>query len=389
MEDVPPTCMRYLIPDRFQAIVRHARRTNPFYARWIPEGGPVPVLTRRVLQDHNDEILNGLKATACTSGSTGMPVRVHMPRERVLDGLRDIAGFIRHMGRPLPRTDIMRARSAHPPPEFLAIFTPIPEQLEVLRRNFRERGATAIITYPSNAGLLAQEILATGSDFGFIRRVGMISETVDPGVVETVKRAFPNARIWSSYSCMEVGLISFQCPYEPEFHHVVTRKLALEILDESGKACGLGQPGRVVLTDYLNRKMPIIRYEIGDLAEFASCPCGRLPAPALRNIVGKIRGCLVHRDGRRVPFMALSVSLRNLPGMRQFQVIQEELERFTVKVVADGPIDDGVRAEFEREFGYLPRIGIERVDAIPREPSGKFYASICRIGTAERADVPA
>jgi len=371
--------MSLLDPARFEQIVRHARHTNPFYARWIPERGSVPILTRQVLQEHNEEILNGRRPSGQTSGSTGVPVWIHMSRERVRIGLREMGVYIREMGGPLPRTDIMIPRSAASTESCISIFTPVPEQVEILQRRFRERGACALITYPSNALPLAQEIIDRGHDFSLLRRLGLISETVDAALLGQLRRAFPNARIWSSYSAVEVGLIAFQCPYEPGFHHAMTGKLGIEILDPDDQPCRPGQLGRVILTDYFNRRMPVIRYDIGDMAASGSCPCGRIPAPALREIVGKVRGCLLHGDGRRIPFAGLSVAFRELPGIRQFQVIQEELERFRVKVAAAGPLDAEIAALLRSEFGAGVQVEIESVDAIPSGPSGKSHLAISRV----------
>jgi phenylacetate-CoA ligase len=371
--------MRYLDPESFQKIVRHARQTHPFYARWIPPGGPVPILTRQVLQENNDEILNGHRETARTSGSTGTPVRVHMSADRAALDTKAVAFFIRHMGGPLPRTEFIHPRGPYDPETLVPVLTPVEEQLNILRQAHAERQATALITYPSNAVLLAQAILDRGLDFSFIQRVGMLSEAIDPGQTALIQRAFPKARQWSSYSSMELGLIAFQCPYHPEYHHAATRKLGIEILDDAGRDCEPGQLGRLVITDYFNTEMPLIRYEIGDLAAFATCPCGKIGLPALQQILGKVRGCLLHRDGRRIPFIDLSVALRDLPGMRQYQVIQEEVERFTVKVAASTDLGGEIRSVFTGEFGYTPQIDIETVESIPRDPNGKFYASICRV----------
>ncbi len=370
--------MRYLHAERFQHIIRHARRTNPFYRRWIPEDGPVPLLTRQVLQEHNEEILNRHPVTARTSGSTGVPVKIHSSPARNARNTPAVDLLVRHLGGPLPRTEVIYPRGPNDPKTLVHILTPIPEQVEILRRNHRARRATAIVTYPSNAVLLAQAILEGGQDFSFMRRIGLISESVDPGQIALLNRAFPNAQIWSNYSSMEFGLISFQCPYRPGFHHAATEKLGIEILDERGRDCEPGQIGRLVITDYYNFEMPLIRYEIGDLAAFATCPCGKISLPGLQDILGKVRGCLLHRDGRRIPFINLSVALRDLPGMRQYQVIQEETERFTVKVAAAATLDAEIRDVFVQEFGYAPQIAIETVDSIPRDPNGKFYATICR-----------
>lgn len=369
--------MKILDRQKFENIVRHARQTNPFYRDFIPADGPVPLLSRATLQANNDSILNGHSAVARTSGSTGMPIRVATTPERLRMEHEDTQLFLRWMGGPLPRTQIILPRGESS--AVVPIQTPIPEQIAILRANFKSRQATALVTYPSNAALLSLSILSEGMDFSFIQRLGLMSETVDPGQTALFRRAFPNAIQWSSYSAIEVGAITFQCPHVSHYHHVMDHKLAVEILDEDGGECEPGQVGSVVLTDYLNTAMPFIRYEIGDLAAFGLCPCGRIPQPALHSILGKARNCLRSRDGNLVPFFDISIALRDLPGIRQYQVIQEELDLFTVKVVSVRPLADEITRIFERQFGYRPRLDVIPVESIPREPSGKFHVSICKV----------
>lgn len=371
--------MKYLNPSLYDRIVGHARRTHPFYGKWLPEGEPAPLLTRRVVQEHNAELLNGRPVTWRTSGSTGVAVSVHMTPERIARNAPAMNLFMRHLGGPLVRTQIVYPQATDNPVPIVPIFTPVAEQAAVLLHNFHTYGATAVITYPSNAELLARHVLEHGLDMGFIRRLGMISESIDPAQRAIIQKAFPAAKLWSTYSSMEFGLIAFECPYVPGFHHASTDKLGFEILDEHDRECGPGQIGRLVLTDYYNEEMPLIRYEIGDLAAFGECPCGRIRLPALQHILGKVHGSLKHRDGRRIPFLTLPVALRELPGMRQFQVIQQDLEHFTVKVSSARDLGPEIRAAFAAEFGYEPRIDIEPVEHIPRDPNGKFYATICRI----------
>jgi phenylacetate-CoA ligase len=208
----------------------------------------------------------------------------------------------------------------------------------------------------------------------------MYGEAVEPGQVDLVRQAFPKAQVWTTYSSMEFALIAFMCPYEPEFHHLSAHRLGIEILGEDGSPVGIGERGRVVVTDYFNRRSPFIRYEIGDLAVPGKCPCGRIRMPALQRVDGKIRGALLHRDGRRVVFTDLSVALRDTAGMRQYQVIQDGLEDFTVNLVANRNLDVEVRAAIHNHFGYHPEhVTMHYVDEIPREHNGKFHASICRI----------
>lgn len=374
-----PLPHRLFDAERFRRIVRQARATHPFYRRWIPDENNVPLLTRRDLQTHNEEILNGLPANTRTSGSTGTPVRLHHTPERRRLNQPAIDLFLRHLGGPLPHLTIVDPHVPGRAADVVPVLTPIPDQLALIREHHVRAGVVSLITYPSNALLLADAIREGGLDFAFVRRLGLISESVDDGQLAILRRAFPEARIWSNYSAMEVGLISFACPYEPGFHHAAAGKLGIEILDDAGRPCPLGQVGRVVITDYFNRATPLIRYEIGDLAAPAECPCGRISLPALRNILGKVRGCLLHRDGRRFPFIDLSRTIRDLPGVRQYQVVQDAVDAFTVRLVADRPPTALIEAAFARAFGYPCRITIESLSDIPRDPNGKFHFAICRV----------
>ncbi len=92
---------------------------------------------------------------------------------------------------------------------------------------------------------------------------------------------------------------------------------------------------------------------------------------------------LVKRNGARLFFTDLSVALRDLPGIVQYQVIQDEIEKFVAKVVLQegAPIPGvGIRQVMEQHLGYLPEsLDIEKVEEIPRGKNGKFYASICNL----------
>ncbi len=363
----------------FSRIVEYARANNPFYSEWLRTPGVIPILDRRTLLANNDRILNGHPVTATTSGSTGVPVRISMAPERAAKGKEHTALFVQWLGGPMRRSAIVHVSGGDEPGK-LSVQAPIDEQIAFLIRRYKEGEAVAFTTYPTNAMLLGQAILDGGHDLSFIRRLGLISESFEPWQRTFLREAFPNAHIWTTYSSMEVGMISGQCPYESEFQHIMTDTLGIEVLNDNDQPCPDGQVGRIILTDYLNLRSPLIRYEIGDLAIKARCPCRRIDLPAFSKVHGKIRGTLRHRSGQRVFFSALSVALRDLPGMKQYQVIQEELERFTVRLVCDRDLQEPIAAAFEAHFGYRPDLHFEMCESLARDPNGKFYASICKLG---------
>ncbi|MFH1322105.1 MAG: hypothetical protein ABII90_15825 [Bacteroidota bacterium] len=373
-------CDRPFAKKHFLAIVDYASKNNPFYRNRFTDSGELPIIDRITFLEHNDEILNNNPVTASTSGSTGIPVRISVSAERDQMNRDDDIRFVRWLGGPLPCTRIIHSGSDDKRAWLLDVKAPIDEQIAFIQRRYSETGAVALTTYPTNAEMLAREVLDRGIDMSFIQRFGVFSEAFETYQKEVISRAFPNSQIWSTYSSMEFGMIAGQCPYEPDYHHIMAHKLGVEILNKDDEKCKPGEMGRLVITDYFNRQSPLIRYEIGDYAIGQPCPCERIKLPAFRKIVGKVRGALIHRGGRRVVFTALSVALRDLPGMRQYQVIQDNIEDFTVKIAASQQLDDEIRLVFNKHFGYIPKLlKVQYVNSIPREANGKFHASICMI----------
>ncbi|HEX4086373.1 MAG TPA: hypothetical protein VHY22_15770 [Chthoniobacteraceae bacterium] len=371
--------MRFIDQEKFEKIVRFARRTNPFYARWIPPGGPVPIMTRRMVLENNTELLNGHPVAGMTSGSSGMPVNVASGPDRGKMEIRDNMTILRWLGGPMPRLPILYPLEWRPRKNLIPISTPIPQQAEGIRDFASRHDIFSILTYPSNAKLLAQYLGDKGISFPSVHRVLLMSEPLDSGQRALIRQAFPNALIWITYSATELGIISCQCPFEPDFQHIMSHKLGVEIVDAGGQAVPFGQVGRLVCTDYYNCQMPFIRYALGDLASFGQCPCGKIPLPAFSQVLGKVRGALLHRDGRRETFAFFADAFEDLPGIRQYQVIQEAIHRFTVNLVITQKVDAEVRAIFLKEFGYENQVDIVYMDEIPRDPNGKFYASICKV----------
>jgi phenylacetate-CoA ligase len=67
--------------------------------------------------------------------------------------------------------------------------------------------------------------------------------------------------------------------------------------------------------------------------------------------------------------------MRDIQGIRQYQVIQEKLDQFTVKIVKDNNFTNKTTEcvkEIMKERVEHAEVDIVIVDEIPREKSGKF-----------------
>jgi phenylacetate-coenzyme A ligase PaaK-like adenylate-forming protein len=365
----------------FTQIVQHAFAHNPFYQHFFASSSTIPLLTREILQEHNDEILNGHAVSGKTSGSTSIPVRIHWAQPRSALDNRDSTNYAEWFGGRLPHMKIV-ALSAHKTAEnTLEVASKVPVQLQFIQRQIAERGVRSLISYPTNLEQLAQHLLQAGEQIVELQRIVCMSELFEPSQELLIKQAFPNAQIAASYSSTEVGMIAGRCPHNPENYHIMAHKLGLEFLNAEGNPCIEGEVGQIVITDYSNRKMPLIRYAIGDLAAPITCPCGKIPLPALTQLLGKQRGILKHPNGGNVFSTELSAEIRDTPGIRQFQVIQHSPTLIELRLIArsDARIaeaEQGLRALFERVFGKALHLDFNWCQEIPRLPGGKYMEFI-------------
>ena len=120
----------------------------------------------------------------------------------------------------------------------------------------------------------------------------------------------------------------------------------------------------------------MIRYVIGDYAEFGEpCPCGR-GLPVLRRILGRTRNVVILPSGGKRFSMLPGRTFARIPAIVQHQVAQTALEEIEVRLVARKPLEpaeeNSIRDEIVDQLGHPFRIRFTYCDEIPRSPEGKF-----------------
>ena len=154
------------------------------------------------------------------------------------------------------------------------------------------------------------------------------------------------------------------------------QSVLLEVLDESGRQCAPGEPGRVVVTPLHNLAMPLLRYEIGDYAvRGQTCACGR-ELPVLARIAGRRRNMLRLPDGSsHWPSFAATVWLP-YPCIHKIQLAQTALDSVEVRVESTRDLDAGERerlfATLAERLGWPMRFSLRRVARIGRDDDYKF-----------------
>jgi phenylacetate-CoA ligase len=196
-------------------------------------------------------------------------------------------------------------------------------------------------------------------------------------------------RVQGKYGSRDCGDMACEC--EAGGCHVFANRCVFEVVDARGQALPPGQSGRLLVTLLDNRRFPLIRYDIGDVAALsadAPCSCGS-SFPRLDRIEGRASEVLARPDGGVVSPVAICHIVgvvHDRGAIRRYQLAQESGTRFVLRLEWDDDASDAERARTEsaicRDMGILlgpgSELSVERVERIEPTPSGKFLCTIDR-----------
>jgi phenylacetate-CoA ligase len=364
----------------------------------------LPVLTRQDLQRSGSGFFckgvpadQGKVFETQSSGSTGEPVRV---KKTGINQLFWYGYLLRnHSWHRLPfaaRYSVIRQSAERyqenlnwgapyellfrtGPIQAIPISTPLTEQIGLLRKFQPEM----LLIYPTNLRAMLEIWRRDGSGLTNLQFIRCIGETLPDDLRRAVAEFDRGIYMVDTYSSEECGTITLQCP-DAGGHHVMSESLIVEILDESGNACEPGQTGRIVITDLQNLASPIVRYDTGDYAQLGGqCACGR-GLRRLEKVLGRRRNLVVRPNGdRHYPLVGFQ-QFDAIAPIRQFQMVQETLQRVTVRFVTEQPltpeqksaladvVQDALAYPFELEI-------IDQREYFPRQAGGKFEEFISRV----------
>lgn len=392
---------------RLREQLLHAFRNIPFYRRRFEMNGitpldirtpedlkALPVLTKTELRCHNAELLARTVPPESwvqeeTVGSAGMPVRFVIDRERLdsrrasldrhnawaglypgtwhalLSGPRSIAGSptqkIGWRERLLDRCLLLNTS--------LIADRDLRQYIALLRR-FRPR---VLVAYAQSAVFFARYCEQNGIRDIHFRTVIVTAEMLLPGQRALLEEVF-HAQVFNRYSSREFSVIASDCP-EMNGMHINADTLIVEV--ERSPKPGV-RAGRVLITDLLNRAMPLIRYEIGDVAsplETAVCSCGRA-FPRIANVRGRVTDFLVTTDDRRISGLPLAALASDMPQVRQIQFVQRDRSHVQLRIVPGQNYGADTVAELRRRVNTLfcgnTELSIVTVEQIQPDRLGKF-----------------
>lgn len=404
---------------QLQEFVRHAFEAVPYYRdlsvqlgiraediRSLDDLRRLPVLEKTQVRGSEKRFVDDRTAyrrigIGFTSGTTGTPLQIHGTSESFalrwghVARLRTWAGLsdpihprrVQFTGRNIVPTGQSPGRHVYwrhnwPDRALLMSTTHIsPETAPYYARAMSRFEPELIDGYPSAVSMIARIAMAQGLSLPRPTAIITSAETLLDDDRAVMEEAF-GCKVFDQYAASEPSCFWSTC--EAGSMHIHPEYGISEVVGPDGEPVKPGEEGDVVVTSFLSRVMPLIRYRLGDRAVLAPegtrCACGR-EMPIVSRVVGR-RDDILYVPERGYVGRLDPVFKGNMP-LIEAQIVQEALERVKVLLVpADGwnaeqreVLMGNLRAKLGREVA----IEIETVREIPRGANGKFKSVVSHV----------
>jgi phenylacetate-CoA ligase len=399
--------------EKMRELIKHACANVPYYRGLAASGIDVknvstpedlkklPFLTKDLIR-RDPEALKSEKCKAFvrsnTGGSTGSPLIFYLGKKRIS---ADVAAKLRATrwwgvdigdreaviwGSPveLTKQDLIRhLRDRLFNTKLLSAFEMTEEAMLAYIHFIRRYRPRHVFGYPSSICLLCR--CAAGhnirlDDIG-VRVVFCTAERLYDYQAELISEAFA-APVANGYGGRDLGFVAHECPLGGM--HITAESVIVEIVDHDGTVLPPGKRGEIVITHLDSQDYPFIRYRSGDIGELSeeACDCGR-GLPLLKEIEGRTTDFILTPDGKIMHGLSLIYVLREIPGINEFRIVQEETDSFVIDIVraasfrpeSEALIKDG----FKKRIGGDIKIIFNHVEKIECGKSGKFRYLISKV----------
>ncbi|WP_158883350.1 phenylacetate--CoA ligase family protein [Rhodanobacter sp. L36] len=401
--------------DRLKKLLEHCHRDVPYYReQWkslgivpadirnLDDYAKLPVLTKADIRGNFEQLkAQGLRNNLyykTTGGSTGEPLRLGYTREsndrRLAVMWRGYGWAGSRMGR---RTLYLWGGVVGEPTQaqqrkdrlYNALFgRRMLDSFHMSEANLVEYADAidryrpeVIVSYVGPLVRLAQWLIATGRKIWQPQLIIGAAEALHEFQRHILEQAF-GCPAYNTYGCREFMLIAAECE-KREGLHVNADHLVVEIRAPVGMQTEANS-GEVIITDLFNYGMPFIRYINGDMATSSThrCSCGR-GLPMLQRIDGRKLDVIRTPDGHILPGEFFPHMLKDVPGLKRFQLVQRQLDRLDLSIVrGEGFSDESlayIRREVAKVLGESIELQCHFVDDIPLTASGKLRVTVSEL----------
>lgn len=375
--------------EKLRTIVSYAHRNVPYYKKLFrrynidakkirskEDLGEIPVLTKSIVKKYfNDLQVKSYKQnyyTKFTSGSTGQPTAFSVTKENQSWEYASLIRIWAFGGYTFgdtylsirPRDSAARALLTNCVHFYRKSFSD--KDLYELHRVIWEKDIQFIMGMPSVLYLLAKYMEKNGLSLS-VTAIYSTGEILPSSLKRLLKEVFSNCKVIDRYGVGgEQAIIAFQCECE-DLYHLNMEHCVAEV-EPSTK--------QVYITTLNNLRMPLIRYDTGDLAETTTrkCSCNR-ESPCIEKIIGRNTDIIITPDQKKITVLFFMILFAGFQGVDKFQIIQNQQDSLTIKLI----VNDSYSKHYEKkicesirhETNDSMKVSFEYVPEIPDSPSGK------------------
>lgn len=258
----------------------------------------------------------------------------------------------------------------------LPAFEMSPANLDRFVDTIRRIGPAMLFGYPSSLSLIAQHACKKGiaMDKLGIKVAFVTSEKLYDEQRRTIAETY-GCPVANGYGARDAGFIAHECPSGSL--HISAEDIIVETVRPDGSPAARGEAGEIVVTHMSTSDFPFVRYRTGDVGVLSdeSCACGR-GLPVLAEVQGRATDFVVAQDGTIMHGLALIYTVRDLPGVERFKIVQHSRELTEVLLVTNAQFDPAselrIVHDFKTRLGQAVEVRVSRVTEILPEKSGKF-----------------
>jgi phenylacetate-CoA ligase len=227
--------------------------------------------------------------------------------------------------------------------------------------------------YVQSLDLLARFIRRRGLSVHSPKLIISTAGTLDEGIRQSVQEVF-RCPVYNQYGCREVGAIAFEMQDRNGLRGFPYLNYT-EVVD-----------GKVVVTNFTNYSMPLLRYAVGDTAEPWSGeqdPRYGCRHKILKAVTGRVHSHFRTANGGLVYGGYFAHRFYFLDWVKQFQIVQDSVNHITCHLVlADSPVPsdmERIRAHIRRAMGPACGVDFRFPNYITPSPGGKHMYTISNV----------
>jgi phenylacetate-CoA ligase len=376
---------------RLASILKYATEKVPFYREFKGAGlTDFPLLDKNLIKGNLDSFFaNGYSPRnsipAVTSGSTGTPFKTYQDFGKKYRNSADTIFFAEKGGfdfgcrlyyfkiwSDLNRKSALLRTAQNI--EAVDVLTLEEKSREIFNRILRDKKNKHFLGYSSAIETLCRFLEKNPEYTGQLKVSSVItmSESLNEYTKVIGEKLF-GCPVLSRYSNIENGILAQQTLINPKDFTINTASYKIEILDQfSNEPVKEGELGRIVVTDYFNHAMPLIRYDTGDLG-IMELRSGQKSYWVLSEIEGRKLDQIFNTQGELVSSYIVYKNMWKYTELDQYQLIQLSSNEYKMKVSIKGDFkrENELINEFKHYLGDDAIFTVEYVSEIPLLSSGK------------------